>query len=531
MIAGKTGSGKSTLLHTLIVNLALNYSPQEVQLYLIDFKKGVEFKPYALHELPHARVIAIESEREFGVSVLQRLDAEMHARGELFRQTDVRGLEAYRNACPDTPLPRIVLLVDEFQEFFIDDDRLARDAALLLDRLVRQGRAFGIHVVLGSQTLAGAYSLTRATIGQMAVRIALQCGDVDGRLILGEDNAGARLLTRPGQAIFNDANGDEASNSVFQTAWLPDEQRELYLEQVRKLARERPAGPLHQVVFEGNVSPEVSLNRPLYDLLLSAGGGPAPRAAKAWLGDPVAIAEPVVAVFERQSGNNLVTIGASDDAALGMALTALVSLAAHHSPAAAMKLYLINGLPFEERHQPLLELASRLLTGSAGRREVSGVVGEVAAEVDRRIGAGSERAGPVYLLLVGMQHLRDLRRTDEDAGSFRGGGLAGPAGQLAKILRDGPGVGVFTLVWSDTLSAVQRCLDRQGLREFALRVAFQMNAGDSTTLIDTPQAGKLGPYAALYCNEQRGRLDKFRPYGLPDPNWLAWAVGQLAAQR
>ena len=86
LIAGKTGSGKSTLLHVLITQLALRYSPDEVELYLIDFKKGVEFKTYASHHLPHARVVAVESEREFGLSVLQRLDAELVERGELFRQ-------------------------------------------------------------------------------------------------------------------------------------------------------------------------------------------------------------------------------------------------------------------------------------------------------------------------------------------------------------------------------------------------------------------------------------------------------------
>ncbi len=62
LISGKTGSGKSTLLHALITNLALRYSPRELELYLVDFKKGVEFKTYATHELPHARVIAIESD-------------------------------------------------------------------------------------------------------------------------------------------------------------------------------------------------------------------------------------------------------------------------------------------------------------------------------------------------------------------------------------------------------------------------------------------------------------------------------------
>src|SRR3974390_3848712 len=96
LIAGKTGSGKSTLLHVLISQLAMYYSPSEVELYLIDFKKGVEFKAYAALSLPHARVIAVESEREFGLSVLQRLDVELKNRGECFRKSGVNDLNSYR---------------------------------------------------------------------------------------------------------------------------------------------------------------------------------------------------------------------------------------------------------------------------------------------------------------------------------------------------------------------------------------------------------------------------------------------------
>ncbi|MFQ5342050.1 MAG: FtsK/SpoIIIE domain-containing protein, partial [Anaerolineae bacterium] len=201
LVVGRTGSGKSTLLHVLITNLALAYRPEEVELYLVDFKKGVEFKTYATNELPHARVVAIESEREFGLSVLQGLDAEIKRRGDLFRAAGVDHIADYRTKMskgaeeqgsrgefssaprlPRTPallLPRILLIVDEFQEFFTEDDVVASQASQVLDRLVRQGRAFGVHVLLGSQTLAGAYTLARSTIGQMAVRIALQCSEAD----------------------------------------------------------------------------------------------------------------------------------------------------------------------------------------------------------------------------------------------------------------------------------------------------------------------------------------------------------------
>ena len=103
LIAGKTGSGKSTLLHALVTNLAMWYSPDEIELYLIDFKKGVEFKAYATQNLPHARAIAVESDREFGVSVLSRLDAELARRGEIFRKAGVQDLGSYRET-PDAQI-------------------------------------------------------------------------------------------------------------------------------------------------------------------------------------------------------------------------------------------------------------------------------------------------------------------------------------------------------------------------------------------------------------------------------------------
>src|SRR5207237_7937944 len=112
-------------------------------------------------------------------------------RGELFRAAGVNDLPGYRNLAEPAgangkahaaAMTRLVLIVDEFQEFFVEDDKISQEAALYLDRLVRQGRAFGIHVLLGSQTLGGAYSLARSTLDQMAVRIALQCSETDAHL-------------------------------------------------------------------------------------------------------------------------------------------------------------------------------------------------------------------------------------------------------------------------------------------------------------------------------------------------------------
>ena len=208
--------------------------------------------------LPHARAVAVESDREFGLSVLQGLDDELRRRGELYRSENVQNLTDWRALGRPERMPRCLLVIDEFQELFIEDDKVSQDSSLLLDRLVRQGRAFGMHVVLGSQTLGGAYSIARSTMGQMGVRIALQCTETDSQLILSDDNTAARLLTRPGEAIYNDAGGLLEGNSPFQVAYLPDEKRDTWLDAAANRARGR-FDDLPRIVFEGDARASMAL--------------------------------------------------------------------------------------------------------------------------------------------------------------------------------------------------------------------------------------------------------------------------------
>jgi DNA segregation ATPase FtsK/SpoIIIE, S-DNA-T family len=539
LIAGRTGSGKSTLLHTLIVNLSLIYSPHEVELYLIDFKKGVEFKTYAQHYLPNARVIAIESEREYGLSVLQGLDSELKRRGDLFRAIGVDGMADYRRKSGQA-LPRILLLVDEFQEFFTEDDAVASQSGQILDRLVRQGRAFGVHVLLGSQTLAGAYSLARSTMDQMAVRIALQCSEADSRLILTDDNPAARLLSRPGEAIYNAANGTIEGNNRFQVAWLPDDRRDHYLAQVTTLAQARgyrPAQP--QIIFEGDALARVEQNSLLHTALTTNGAAGPHSTIRAWLGEPIAIREPIAAAMRRQSGSNLLIVGQNESSALGIMTTTLISLAAQLPAGNVDGPIPITFLDFgavDSPHAPFFEyLAGRMpnLVRFGRRRQLGEVINDLSAEMQRRIDADETAAPPRYLFIHGLHRARDLRQ--EESFGFSSYSSYGdepaapnPAQQFTTLVREGPEVGIHTIVWCDTNTNLNRTLDRRALREFAMRIVLQMSAEDSSNLIDTPAASKLGQYRAIFYNEDEGRIEKFRPYTLPSNEWLGEAVQALA---
>lgn len=523
LIAGKTGSGKSTLLHALITNAALRYSPAELEMYLIDFKKGVEFKTYATHVLPHAKVIAIESEREFGLSVMQRLDEEMLRRGELFRSAGVQDIAAYRRQ--GMPLARVLFVVDEFQEFFVEDDRIAREAALLLDRLVRQGRAFGIHVHLGSQTLGGAYTLARTTLGQMAVRIALQCSESDAHLILSEDNTAARMLSRPGEAIYNDANGFAEGNHSFQVVWLSDDRREFYLTQLQDLASTQGQHAAPPVVFEG-MRP-ASIEHCSEVTLHCDGAGQGKRRPNIWLGEPIAIREATSVVLQPKPSAHLLFLGQNAEANSGMLVAALVSLLGsvqHGAKPSKPTVYLLDGSTGEAGHKTSLSRLAQHFEGELQVRRVD----EAETIVQRLYGDLQERQHnpqaaeeQVFLIVYGLTSFRALRRADDDFGFSRSSDSElSVSAKLEALLQEGPSLGIHLLVWCDSLPALQRTLGRQALREFGMRVLLQMSANDSNLLIDQPSASALGPFRALLHTEDEGRLEKFRPFALPTPNWL-----------
>lgn len=530
LISGKTGSGKSTLLHALVTNAALHYSPDQLEFYLVDFKKGVEFKAYATAELPHARVIAIESEREFGVSVLERLDGELRRRGELFRARGVQDLAGFRAAEPGTPMPRTLLIIDEFQELFVADDKLAQDAALLLDRLVRQGRAFGVHVILGSQTLAGAYSLARSTLGQMAVRIALQCSDADAHLILSDENPAARLLSRPGDAIYNDENGLTAGNHPFQVAWLPDAQRRGYLQSLRE--RPNPVAEVvdPMVVFEGNVPADPRDNRPL---ALALAGPEEIAEPTLWLGSAVRIEPPTNLVLRRQSGQNVAIVGNEERSALGMLSAAAAALVGQQRERGVRITVLDGARPESEDRDAWEQIAAAL--GAAvqrrGPRDAAAVVQELAEEVARRAGEIDVVHPPRYLFVYDLSQFRDLRLTEDEFSFASAKQAATPDRLFRDVLKEGPAVGVHVLLWSDSYNSLTRVIDRLSLREIDYRIALPMSSGDSTALIESPAAGRLGEHRAILYRDDLGTQTKFRPYGLPTPERLAWLAEQLHRER
>lgn len=159
LITGTTGSGKSVMLHTLILASSYNYSPDEVQFYLIDFKDGVEFTKYSSQMmLPHVKYIAAHSDASDALDILKKLDAQKVKLNQLLASRGARDVTVYNNK-PEVKngtwekIPHTFVIIDEFQVVFDGNNSTTEQCVEILTNLAKQGRNVGIHLILASQKI------------------------------------------------------------------------------------------------------------------------------------------------------------------------------------------------------------------------------------------------------------------------------------------------------------------------------------------------------------------------------------------
>jgi len=151
LVGGTTGSGKSEFLRSLVAGLAARNDPTRLNFILIDFKGGAAFA--ACERLPHTIGTISNLDEQLADRALRSLEAEMQRRQRVFAEAgdDIDNLEAYLATSPAEPMPRLLLVVDEFA-------MLAKDFPDVLSSLVSVaavGRTLGVHMILATQRPAG----------------------------------------------------------------------------------------------------------------------------------------------------------------------------------------------------------------------------------------------------------------------------------------------------------------------------------------------------------------------------------------
>jgi S-DNA-T family DNA segregation ATPase FtsK/SpoIIIE len=197
LIAGTTGSGKSVCISALATCLAMNNTPEDLKLVMID-SKMVELIRF--NGLPHM-LGKVETEIQRILGVLRWVVVEMEHRYKLLEAAHVRDLDGYNKRIlrrkEGNPLPRIVVLIDELADLMMSaPDQTEHN----LVRLAQMARATGIHLIVATQR-PSTEVVTGLIKANFPARISFAVASgIDSRVIL--DTQGAETLLGNGDMLF-----------------------------------------------------------------------------------------------------------------------------------------------------------------------------------------------------------------------------------------------------------------------------------------------------------------------------------------
>lgn len=543
MLAGMPGSGKSTLYHVLIMGLSCTYSPQELRLYLIDGKFGTEFLPY--RRLPHARVVSLNTHPELARSVLQDLVDEMARRNAAFRAVGVEDLPRYRRNT-GKPMPRLVLMVDEYQQLFDDDDE--GTASDLMRRLAQQGRSAGIHMFLGSQRFGAPGMLHQQDIfGNIHLKMAmkLQPDEVMGLTEFGPiGKALIRSCDVAGKFALNDSGQDDRT-MAGRAALLEPQRRDALIEAMCSMDAAR--SETQPIVLRGDVAPAIRDNIALSSMLSRASGpnrveletiarldpatGPG-LGIPSWqsadlpialaLGRRLSVHHHAYAVLRRSVGQHLLLIGSRSSPRLGMLCGALVGAIAC-SERASLAIDVLCA-PMEDSDPTMTALlAIQRLARRArdihmdlhrGTSAIDDAILSAAEEVRARGLAVNPQASRRLLVILDPERTPSLHRSQD---AFRPN--HGPCGQaLRDVLDGGSLVGMHVVLSAASLSQLSMVLDeRREIGRFMHRACLQVSEDDSYALFRNRRGAALqhpdDPVSMAICMDmESSSSSRFRPY-------------------
>jgi hypothetical protein len=254
LLCGGVGSGKTNFLKGVISSLALNYSPEDIELWLVDMKNGAGFSIFNNLQLPHATKYAFSAESELINDLFSQLKKEMDERYAYFTRFSVDNLEDAKKLGDIDPskLRRIVLIIDEFASIFTEDAPFIEEIAINLLLIIQKGRAMGINLLLAAQNFNNIKSsaFTQA-VSLIPTRILLKSSPEAASSILGYSNKGYVEITKIGQGLINNNFGEinnDGGNYFFKSFLLDNEDLEPILNNIKNEVSSR-ALTLNDVKF------------------------------------------------------------------------------------------------------------------------------------------------------------------------------------------------------------------------------------------------------------------------------------------
>lgn len=553
LIAGATGSGKSTLLHTLIMSSMLHYSPDQLHLYLMDFKSGTEFKIYESMKLPHIQLLALDAMQEFGESILENLVSEMERRGELFKSVGKTSLKGYVEAT-GRPLPRILVIMDEFQILFNDttNHKVAQHCAELAQRLATEGRAFGFHLLMATQStkVISDLTLSSTTIEQMRVRIGLKCGENDARYLFTDENEtkALTLMKGPiGTAVLNQ-DYQEQPCVGFRVAYCDDDTQREYLDRISEAFAQLPST---LQTFEGGRTTG------LREYFAQAHIGMTEQLpVQIHMGTLIKVAPPFAITIDKKKKHNLLVCGTNERMADTVSNNYMISALLNRNAS----VYCIDGdrLVGDDGSAAMysaLSLCGGRFKAAEDRADIIRFINEVYDSYQMWKKQNSDEV--IFVVIKNLQFLDIVKSmlkgesvdesefldesspapqfdpTDPFAAinsmfSSAPAGDTMPVGdKLLRLIADGSGFGIHFVVTSLEYQTVKECMyyGENTLSKFPERIIFSLGANDADSLIENVSVSGLRDNTVYFTDGVKNTF-QLKPYITPSTD----EVGRIFTQ-
>lgn len=255
LIAGKTGSGKSTLINRIALSICESYSPDEVQFFILDYKKGTDFIDFG--DTPHCPMVFGDVDRPklFGEIFDFFIEEYQYRNHILATKTRFHQFEQYAKEAKKhsdwIQFPRWILIIDEVHAFLSSrlgvDRELRKKASYCVDTIATLGRSVGMHLILSTQSFRGLEEFSRPAKAQFGTRISMCVDDdLDCASLFDTDNYQARKL-QPLQGIFNNDDFSRFTNQAFKITRFSEGELVARLHKVKNQLSQNREGVLYNI--------------------------------------------------------------------------------------------------------------------------------------------------------------------------------------------------------------------------------------------------------------------------------------------
>lgn len=404
-VIGETGSGKSRFLHDIIINMIAKYSPEDVELYLMDFK-GVEFNPY--RDIKHSRVILVDrADERITYEVIHELKQKMEERQKILNAAGASDVDEYNKMSADSHISQIILVADECQTLFTDNaknTKLQTEMIATIALIAQQGRAFGVHLLLATQSLTNAPKLRSDILNQIGEHYILPCLPVDACRLVPEheqnetERVVAQMEKGKGQCYYQGADG----KFMFTFDYIAKgEQQDSLIEKARQKADKYETNG--QIYFSGSL--QYAMTGDTIDALATKGR----RYIVASPGQSIAISQtPLSIVLRDEAGENMLLLGINDKQYVTRTtINTLVSMiASARKKGLDCQFVVIDCLKCDEE-EPYMHILDSLEQSGLCRIVAPRQRKHTLYSLCKDIAAGTAR--PTVLVILGEETFRELK--------------------------------------------------------------------------------------------------------------------------